>query len=338
MRADRRFRTLTRMYWHRQRGHVEVPYFPIRLWVEATNRCNLRCAVCPNATDTTSERGDMAFDLYTRLIEECRGRVHDINLSHRGESLYHPRLAEMVKLAGACGIRTRLHTNATMLDDDTATALIDAGLDLISFSFDGFDKENYEAIRCGAIYESTLANIFGFLKQRKERDSQTPYTILQVIASPNRSVGDREAFLAQFRDLPLDKLYVKEPHNWAGNVGEKAVETGSPPGPVRSSCTFNYYSLTVLWDGRVVPCPQDWYAECVLGDLNRSSLEAIWNGKEMRGIRTRMQSLNVSGLEPCDRCDRIRRRTLLGVPVENLKAFLGETLGGYRLARKLIKR
>ena len=44
---------------------------PINLQVEPTNRCNLKCPVCPCGSDLTNRpRGDMDLDLYRRLMDE----------------------------------------------------------------------------------------------------------------------------------------------------------------------------------------------------------------------------------------------------------------------------
>ena len=123
----------------------------------------------------------MDWDLYKKIIDEAKGFVHDINLFLGGESLFHKRLPDMIRYARENGIGTRLSTNATVLTKDKAKAIIDAGLDFIIFSFDGYEKEVYEKIRVNASFEKTLANIKGFLEEKKRRGSRKPYVVFQVI-------------------------------------------------------------------------------------------------------------------------------------------------------------
>ena len=326
---------LVRAFNSYKRGHSVLPYLPLRLWIETTNYCNLRCKVCPNATDTTSKRGNMDWNLYKSIIGQLKGKANDINLSHRGEPLFHPELERMIILARKAGINTRIHTNATMLNSDRAAMLMDAKPDLISFSFDGYDKETYESIRIGGCFEITYRNILGFLKRKLSLASSKPYTIVQIIMPEDADLEYKRKLHSMGSELQrwgLDKFYIKKPHNWAGNApGEINSKTGFTP------CTFLYYSMTILWDGTVCPCPQDWYASMIMGDANTQPLEQIWNGEPMKNLRRRMQRRDLEGLL-CHQCDRVFRPSCMGIPTENVKAFFGETLAGYDLVRKIVRR
>ncbi len=311
-------------------------YLPLRIWIEPTNFCNLKCILCPQNSDT-SERGYMDLGLFTKIIDEVKGSVYDVNLCHRGESLFHPKIMEMIEYTNRSGIHTRLHTNATIMTEKVSRQLLETELDLISFSLDGYDKETYEKFRIGANFEVVLDNIITFLKLKKKMKRKKPYTIIQVIEPQefSKSVEEREAFRHYFDHLAIDKVYVKRPHNWAGNVpGEGEVSSSRTYSP----CTFCWYALTILWDGTVLICPQDYFVKTPLGNVSSSSLTEIWNGEEIKKLRRKMINGEVRKLDPCRHCDRLWRKTFLGVPVTNLKAFIGENIAGYNLVRKLIRR
>jgi len=145
-----------------------VGYMPLRLWIETTGRCNLKCAFCMNKDLPPDQKKDMDTPLYKKIIDEAAGDVYDVNLFHRGEPLLHPDIADMIAYAEERNIRTRIHTNATLLDEDLDSRIIYAGLDMISFSFDGYTAEEHEKNRKGADFKRTLENIKGFLKIKKE--------------------------------------------------------------------------------------------------------------------------------------------------------------------------
>ncbi len=321
------------LYHYKSNQHL-LPNGPIRLWIESTNECNLRCRVCPNATDQTSRRGTMDLAIYRSIMEQIQGITNDVNLSHRGEPLFHPQLEDMIQIARDYGIGTRIHTNATTLDESRSRSLLEAGPDLISFSFDGYDKETYESVRIGADFNQTLRNIKIFLSEKKKTQLHRPYTIIQIIEPWNATPEYRErlnAFGRELRQFGLDKFYVKRPHNWAGNA------PGDIDGARFIPCTFIHYSLTVLWDGTVCPCPQDWYGTMPIGNVHHQSISDIWNGPELTELRRRMNRRDLDGLL-CHNCDRIFRSAWLGIPTENIKAFLGETLAGYRWVARLIQK
>ena len=50
-------------------------------------------------------------------------------------------------------------------------------------------------------------------------------------------------------------------------------------------CQFPWSSMSILCDGRVVPCCNDYDGELVLGDANEQTLKEIWNGEPYKMLR-----------------------------------------------------
>jgi radical SAM protein with 4Fe4S-binding SPASM domain len=304
-----------------------VGYMPLRLWIETTGRCNLKCVFCMNKDLPRSQKRDMEMPLYRKIIDEAAGSVYDVNLFHRGEPLLHPYITDMIAYAADRGIRTRIHTNATLLDEDLDRRIISAGLDMISFSFDGYTAQEYEKNRKGADFERTLENIIGFLKVKKEMGSKKPETIIQIMETgpADETLPDqRKAFIKRFEGVPPDRIITRKPHNWGGLLKIK-FKSGTGP-EARHACTFPWYSLTIFSSGMVYPCPQDFMGSMPVGDINESSIKEIFNGGRLREIRKMFASKNIKEGIPCGTCDRIRRNTFMGIPLEYLPAFLRDNL------------
>ncbi len=314
------YRRLARIFWSYKRKTTVLPYLPVRLWVEPTSWCNLACSMCPNKDLDKKQKGYMDFGLFRKIIDEASRFVFDIHLLHRGESLLHPDFFRMVRYARRAGIITRFHTNGTLLDEDNSRRLIESGLDQFAFSFDGYDAETYERIRVRADFEKTVANIIRFLEIKKEMGARRPVTILELIDFPGLFRGEgkkkREAFLARFWGLPLDKIKVKNLHNWAGDKG------AARPAGRYLPCTFLWQALIIFWDGSVLPCTQDFHGLYPVGNVRDSSLAEIWNGERMRELRRRVAAADIKGLAACEQCDRLWRPQILGIPREYLWRFL----------------
>lgn len=314
------YRRLGQVFLSYRRKRTRLSYLPVRLWIEATSVCNLRCVMCPNKDLKKEEKGFMDFGLFRKIIDEARGFVFDVNLIHRGEGLLHPEFDRMVRHAHEAGVTTKFHTNATLLDEARSRALIAAGLDQISFSFDGYDRQTYESIRVNADFEKTLGNVVRFLEIKRELGSAKPYAILELINFPDRYKADdrrrKRAFLSRFHGLPLDRVEVKELHNWAGEI--KAKERSKKFVP----CTFLWQALVIFWDGSVLPCTQDFHGCYALGNVREESLAQVWNGDRMIGLREKMLRRDIGDLETCSQCDRLCRDRILGVPREYLLKFL----------------
>ncbi len=301
----------------------KLDYFPLRLWIETSSRCNLSCGLCANKDLAPNQKGDMEMSLFEKIIDEAKGLALDVNLFHRGEPLLNENIFAMISYAKKAGLYTRLHSNATLLSKKLSRKLLCCGLDYLSFSFDGYQKQTYEANRTGADFEKTLHNIYSFLRIKKEGGYKKPYTLLQVMEhdqdlGPSDFKRQRKEFQKTFMDLGLDQLRIRRPHNWGGLI--KEVDAGQRRGS--SACTFCWYSLTILYDGKVCLCPQDFEAKILIGDVRKASIQKIFNAKEIREFREKNKNGQIEKIIPCRNCDRIHRKTLMGVPLEYLKAFL----------------
>lgn len=330
----RRFRDGSGQYRKRL---LECPVPPLRLWIEPTSLCNLRCITCPTGRGSVHDPGAMGLDLYRKIIDEAAGFAADVNLIGRGDALLHPGIAEMVGYASGRGLHTRLETNATLLTPAMSEALISAGLGFISFSFDGYEKETYESIRRGADFEKTLRNILDFLAVKKRLRRAKPYTILQFIESApfaaGASRGAERRFKRRFRGLPLDAYRHVTPHRYAGEIEEGLA--GTKYGFVRSGgwagrlmriryapCMYPWCSLHIYWDGTVLPCCMDFHARFPLGNVRETRLLDLWNSERMRELRGRLAGGRYRESPLCASCDMLYQRTLGGIPVKNIADFL----------------
>lgn len=306
---------ITWSYWLLRQSRVS--YAPYRLWIEPTNKCNLACVMCPNKDFKKSELGYMDWDMYQSIIDQAEGVVHDVNLHHRGESTLHPRLVDMIRYASQKGMKIKLHTNGSVLNKTLAQELIRSGLNLISFSFDGYTSEVYEKIRIRADFKRTTKNIMQFLEIKQASGRIKPRTVIEMIDFQDRPVhhSERQSFIRSFKSRGLDRLIIKHPHNWAGNISTDSNESDHT-----SVCTFPWHALVILWDGRVGACPHDFFAKIIYGDIQSDSLKHLFNGEKIQWLRDKMLTGRIDDSElPCNGCDSMRRKRIMGIPIDSLK-------------------
>jgi len=313
------YRRLASVFWSYKRKRTRLPYLPLRLWIEPTSVCNLRCVMCPNKELTKDQKGFMDFALFRKIVDEVKDFAFDVHLLHRGESLLHPEFFDMVKYAHDAGLVTRFHTNGTLLDEEKSRRLIAAGLDQFAFSIDGFDADTYERVRVNAKFETTIGNIVRFLEIKKELGADKPKTLIEFIDQPGlkeSAARSRKAFEERFKGLPLDRIVIKEYHNWAGDAGEARKRASYSP------CTFLWHALIIFWDGAVLPCTQDFFGYYALGNVRDASIASIWNNDKMVALRDKIIRHDIDDLETCRSCDRLWRKQFLGIP----KEYLGRAL------------
>ncbi|MBT0160757.1 radical SAM protein [Candidatus Bathyarchaeota archaeon A05DMB-2] len=289
--------------------------------------------MCPHGLpELKAKRGHMRWDTFVRIVDEAQHFAHEADLFGGGEALLHPRIFDMIRYTREAGIHSRLHTNATVLTEEKSRKLIESGLDYLSFSFDGYSKEEYERIRVNASYEQTLDNILTFLHIKQELNCSKPYTVIQVIETKpldEKLRQKRRDLQAHFVDLPVDKFRFIHRHNYGGKVEGLPLQARAHFTP----CTFPWYAIFILWDGTIVPCCVDWWGEYSLGNIAKTSLTEVWNSDRMINLRQKLTSKE-SYLEiaMCANCDRLWRQEQLGVPQrssEVVKEFLRRNLIGY---------
>ncbi len=317
----------------KQRREV-VPVMPIRLWVESSSRCNLRCPMCLNRKMPAAHKTVMSLELFKKIVEEARPFVSDMYLHHRGEPFLNPALFEMIVLARQAGIRTRFHTNGALMDRARTEDLLRAGPDLVSVSIDGFEKASYQKIRVGARFEDTLENVLRLVEMRRTMKLRKPYVVVEKIRfrsqAPKEDKDQVEAVRKRLLDEGVDEVIEKDEYTW---TTETAPEAEGPR--TSSACTFPWYAMVICADGTVTPCPQDFEAKMAMGNVKNSTLREIWNGEPYRALRRKFGN-DVDSLPLCRKCDRLHRKTVGGVPLQYMMTFLVDQFVGYGRLRKAL--
>ncbi len=302
---------------------------PFRLWVDITSRCNLACPACPQRLLPSDERQDTPEELLDFLAAQVADfAIPEVNLFHRGEPLLHPRFGHWARRFREAGALVRVHSNATLLDRDRVDAILEAAPHIFTCSIDTLNSAGYAAARAGADLVQTLSGMERLLTQRRLRGLEYPKVNLLLMGRQTESLETRTRLMV-LKSLGLDRVVQRAPHNWAGALGP--VAGGKP-----HACTFPWYGLAVLSDGRVTPCPQDFFGQIVLGQADEQLLWDIWQGRAAQKLRKAHGRLELTSYPICEACDRIHRPTMLGVPLEHLHNFLVESIFGWpgRLSAK----
>jgi len=292
-----------------QKDITQLPYSPLEIFIESTNNCNLKCIICPHARGIKREKGFMNLEVFKRVLGEVsKCGVLKATLNFAGEPLLNKDIFEMIRLAKAGNLYTRIHTNGTIMPEGYAEKIIESGLDELSFSFDDIRKDVYEKIRVNASYEKTLANITKFLKKKKELRSGTPYTIIQHIQLKDFDYNDcdKDRYRQIFKDLPVDKFHQIYTHNWSGACTSSFIEKYDDK-PAKIPCDALWFRLAVGWDAKVYACCNEMDGKLYIGDLNQEKLSDIWNGPKMQELRRAMRANNYDKIEACRNCDVLLR-------------------------------
>ena len=330
---------LTRASWDYLRRRTVCSQLPFRIWLEPTNICNIKCEMCPNPLIPRDQKGKMEFSLYKKIIDEVGSFVGELYIFHRGESLMHPQLLEMIKYAKQSSILVKLNTNATILTEDKSRELLDSGLDLISFSVDGYEKEVFERIRAGAHFDRVVDNVKTFLQLKKRGGFKHPLTqieIMEFLAYSDTDIEEkRSTFFKRFEGLSFDRTILRRPHNVGGSVALSEAQGYEIKKNHYSPCSFPWYSLAIHWNGNVCPCPRDFMGDLVVGNVGSMSIADIWNNEKMLKVRRNILDGSLNDQPCCRNCDQLYKyaKSIAGIPVGYIPAFLKDSPLVYMLQR-----
>ncbi|MBF0343524.1 MAG: radical SAM protein [Nitrospirae bacterium] len=266
--SDTRF-TKYRKQWDENPRLLTPGWFPLHIDIESTSVCNLKCTFCKTIVSRKkTENGFMSWETLTKILDESgENGLYACKFNFRGEPLLHKDIGKFIEYAKFKGVvDVFFNTNATLLTEDKSRMLITSGLDRLTISFEGYEKDMYEKSRIGAIYEDVVANVERLRNIREQSNSPTPKIRLQAVLIPQL-----KDYMSEFVDFWKDKVDQVSYNDMFEDVAEQHQSLQST-----WICPFPYQRMTILWDGTMVPCPQDYYGEVNLGNIHTTTIQQTW--------------------------------------------------------------
>ena len=273
----------------------EKNFHPLCLDIEVASICDLACGFCYRQYISTPDK-IMKKELAFKLISQAsKLGIPSLKFNWRGEPLLNPKLPEIIDEAKKQGIlETIINTNATKLDEKMSTKIIQSGLDILIYSFDGGTKKIYEKMRPGRFgknnFDEIYKNISNFSKLRKKYNSNFPRTKIQMILT-DETRSEQKEYFKLFKDI-VDEVSVKQYTERGGNLtdlsekfeeeikknknllikeyGEDAVLMKDSKNNIfisneRLPCEQPFQRILSTYDGKIGMCCYDWGATHTVG-------------------------------------------------------------------------
>jgi len=301
------------MAWEKYREEPIYFNFPERITVEITNRCNLKCFMCPR-NNIEMETGDMSLSLFKKIIDEA---AHFVPIClvpfFRGESLLNPKFFEMISYAVGKGIKPiQIATNAYFLNSQVSKKMLDSGIDFISFSVDTSKAEVYNKIRKHSDFEKVHTNILSFLELKRKKGLTLPEVQISAVKT-EVNASHIDAFM-DFWKNKVDRIRIYYPHSLDGRLG--CMHDSDMASEERMPCLKILTDLVICWNGDVRICNHDWERDILIGSVNDSSIKQIWTNPFYKGLRKRHLDNNLKDINPCNHCSHwqagYRERYIMG--------------------------
>lgn len=277
--------------------------------IELSGACNYTCAMCPQG-DPGREMSflkNIPWDLFVSVIDQCRDiGLERVRLHGSGEPLLYKRVADAVSYCHKHGLQTLITTNASRLTKQLSHDLINSGLDHLTVSAIGSNREKYLEWMKADCYDLVRDNVSYYNKI-----SDRPAHFYHLITQPDHVEAEISEYKKNWGDHTGGTCEIWHMHNWSGNWPNRIWPRLSRE---QRSCGRMFEPVMVVraggiaqHRGAVVACcmvlGQD--SEAVLGHLDEQSVVEIWQGAKYQQLRDAHDQKRWKDIRYCRGCDQL---------------------------------
>ena len=295
--------------------------------IEPAGKCNLSCIHCPTGT-VEMPRGIMDYDTFELIFNEIKQAisVKVIVLYHGGEPLLNKNFFNMVELIKKHrpDMFVKTVSNGNILTENTIDKIIKSNINMIEFSLDGLSINENNNVRVKCNGEKVLKSIKKLIEKRnlKKCKQRTKIYIssTQFLRNKEEVANIKNAKCPDYISnvIPLgyngvDGYKINYAMVWPhmGNVQNKFIiysDNKSTNNKI-NKCDMLDSTITVRWNGDVVPCCYDLTSKLIMGNVKNSMLIDIWNNNKYNVLRSSIA--NKKHISICKKCSVVNNKRYL---------------------------
>jgi pseudo-rSAM protein/SPASM domain protein len=170
---------------------------PVVVW-NTTKRCNLYCQHCYAGAEIESAPGELSTAEGKQLLDELADYGAPVVLFSGGEPMVRDDLIELIDHASDVGLRPVLSTNGTLITEENARRMKEAGLKYAGVSVDGLPERNDRFRGQEGAFDAAVRGIEHCLDVGLKTGLR--YTITEANAA------DMEGVIDLLRDVGVDRF------------------------------------------------------------------------------------------------------------------------------------
>jgi MoaA/NifB/PqqE/SkfB family radical SAM enzyme len=264
----------------------------IKVGLELTSKCNLRCGMCPLPVLRRPYE-----DMEWPLVEKAEREIHGLGLKLKwlhemGEPLLYSRIDDAIRLFPEAS----LSTNGLVLTPEIGAKLLNTPLKRIRICVDSIDPKVYPQLRTGGDFDKLVDLTRKFLAQAKGAPLRIEIQKMRSRMTLDETVDDfKHVFdLKQYKNARVIEKTCE-----ALDVNEETDLHGKFYGCVQGA----FFTWVVIFaDGRVTHCCYDAHGDQVLGDLKTHSLREILDGPRFAEMQSAFERRDFTNLPRCAEC------------------------------------
>lgn len=219
------FRATVREAISRARSRIMRRDAPNRFHVEISNCCNFACEYCVLRENATGDKV-MSASTFAELLPFLTG-ASSVALSGLAEPLMNRRFVEILQQVRAVAPHAviSIDTNASLLSEPIAEAIVDSQLDSLVFSLDGTEPDLVDSIREGGSLEQLAENLRMLKRVKRQRDSSKP-VVAATFVMQRKNVSQLPAAIRLAAELGATIMNVNGLEPYGEDLVDSALWTG----------------------------------------------------------------------------------------------------------------
>ena len=261
------------------------------------------------------DRPSMAMDKLKQILNSLPQETL-VTFGGLGDAMLHEQWVDAIKLAkdhGAFGICVQTDLQGTL---QAVEKLLRLPIDIINVQLNADTAATYEKLSQTTSpelnFKHVTDNLQWLLNERNRRwqvpeyDNKpgVPWLIPQLIKVAD-NLKDMETFFDRWMHYTQQAVILPS-QSGCGLMPELSPVRMAPP--TRIACRQLSRRVTILSDGTVVQCDQDWQGKAPLGkfDSNTVSLTQLWDNKG-KALCASHDAMSIDSLELCGKCHEWHR-------------------------------
>lgn len=157
---------------------------PLKLEIDLSTQCNLRCVMCYFVLDRFSKRKRVDMDTaeFERIAEQILPHCSRVSLSIGTEPMLSKDFEAILRVLGRFEVPwTYMSTNGLLLTESIVETMIDVQFKGFAVSVDAATPETYERIRHGGKFARLVKNLKMLQAAKRRRGSRFPVINLNYV-------------------------------------------------------------------------------------------------------------------------------------------------------------
>jgi len=180
---------------------------PKVLYIETTNRCNLRCKGCILYRGNWEPDRDISLQELIRITDQLPG-LEKVYLHGIGEPLLNKELPEIIRHLKRRQVYILFNSNGILLNSQRQQDFINAGLDELRISLDAASSQGYKNIRNSDAFEQIVGNLKSFLLLQKQLQVASPKLSLWFLGTQD-NISELPGFIELAAEIGIEEAYLQ---------------------------------------------------------------------------------------------------------------------------------